>query len=358
MLPEKRATFIGVAGVAGFVDGVLQQEFRACRAVRIVTVGTCHPAGSNWVRGQVMALCALQLMAGIANLALRVSRKRLVLRPVDFVTGRAGYVVARMHTATPVHAPARVVAVEAGAALHLGGRSVDPAENKIGWRPHRRIVRVPHMRPARSVTRLASRLRGHAVTREVNRQDRLLFGRIVAARADMIAAGARLQDARRLGGMRADRCQRAGGEHHCSDVAVQEANTRGWRKHARSLMQGPPGGLSDCRRRDLLERVRKHRIKPFELRERVVYALIATCRRGFLDALADGDEWLRVEIGKQAAVGMRQPVQLRQVVRAPCRFHVEQLPRRHFQKMGADQLDHFLIGVAERACVIKLIRRF
>lgn len=66
-----------------------------------------------------MNLCALGLVTGKADFALRLFCERLVLRLMDFMARRTGDIVAGMRAARPVAAFARIVAIEAGAALYL-----------------------------------------------------------------------------------------------------------------------------------------------------------------------------------------------------------------------------------------------
>lgn len=85
MLPKERSPLVGVTAVAGLVEGVLDQEIRPRRAVRIMAIRAGDPAGRNGMRGKVTDLCALGLVTGKADFALRVPGEGLILRLMDFM---------------------------------------------------------------------------------------------------------------------------------------------------------------------------------------------------------------------------------------------------------------------------------
>ena len=84
---------------------------------------------------------------------------------------------------------------------------------------------------------LAARLSGDAMTRAMNRKDRFLFGSIVAACADCIAAGALLEDTGRVGCANECRHHRPAQKQDADDQRMQEACIRGNSGHVRSLKQ-------------------------------------------------------------------------------------------------------------------------
>jgi hypothetical protein len=113
MLPQERAAFLGVAGVTGFVDRVLDQQFRTRRTVRIVAIGTDHLARIDRVRGNFVGIRTLLLMAGKTNLGLRSLVAHLVYRRVHLVAVIAGQLVALVLTTIPVGAIISFVASQA-----------------------------------------------------------------------------------------------------------------------------------------------------------------------------------------------------------------------------------------------------
>ncbi len=209
MFPQKRPAFVSVAGETGFVNGILDQQSRPGRTMRIVAIGTRDSARRDRMRGKIMHLRPLRLVAVETNLALRFFGEHFVLRLMNLVARRTGHVVARMRAARPMRALAAGMAIEAGAALHFRRRLVRAAEHEIRHRSRRRVVRVPHMRAAGTMTRLTTRLPGDPVARAVNGKDRLFFVGIVAARADGVAAGALFENDGGVGSVRRHTCQRA-----------------------------------------------------------------------------------------------------------------------------------------------------
>ena len=137
MFPQKRPALFRMTGKTGLVNGVLDQQLRAGRSVRIVAIRTGNFARCDGMGGEVMNLRALRLVAGKADFALRLLREYLVLRLMNLMARCARNVVARMHASRPVTAFAGVVAVKARAALYFGGRLVYATEHKIGRRAHR-----------------------------------------------------------------------------------------------------------------------------------------------------------------------------------------------------------------------------
>ena len=166
--------------------------------MHIVAIRTQHPATGDRMGRQHMRLGALRLVAGKTELLLRVSGESTVLRLVDLMARCAGEVGARVGTALPMDAFARLMAIQAGPALHVHGRRIQPAKYEIGGWPIRCLVRMLHMRSARAMAGLAARLRCHSVARETDRQDRFLVVGAMATRADSVAAGPGLEDHWRL----------------------------------------------------------------------------------------------------------------------------------------------------------------
>ena len=109
---------------------------------------------------------------------------------MNFVAGGARHVVNGVRAALPVGTLARLMAIEAGAALHFSRRFVNAAEHEVRGRSCRDIIGVPYMRAAGAMACLAPRLPGNTVTRAMNRQDRFALVRVMTTRADRITAGA------------------------------------------------------------------------------------------------------------------------------------------------------------------------
>ena len=168
MLPQKRPALFRVTGMAGFVDGIFHEQFRPGRAMRVVAIAAGDSARGNRMGGKVMHFSALTFVAGKTDIALRFFRKHFVLRLMDFVARRAGHVVTLMRATGPMEPPSRRMTIQAGAALHVGGRFVRAIENKIRHGTHYGVIHMPEMRAARAMAGLTPRLPGHTVPRAVN----------------------------------------------------------------------------------------------------------------------------------------------------------------------------------------------
>ena len=118
--------------------------------------------------GQVVHLRTLVLMARKTDFALGVPRQNLVAGSVYLVARAAAYVRRGMRATRPMVALGRVVAIEAGSDLHVGRRPVRAAENKVRRRARLTRGLMQHVPSARTMARLASRLRSDAMARAVN----------------------------------------------------------------------------------------------------------------------------------------------------------------------------------------------
>ena len=167
--------------------------------MRIVAIRTRDPAGRDRMGGEIVHLRALRFVTGKADLTLRFLGKHFVLRLMNLVARRTRHIIAGMRATRPMRAFAGRMTIETRAALHLGRRFIRAAEHKIRHGPRDGFIRMPHMRTAGAVTRLAPRLSGHAVTGAMNRQDRFFFIRAMTARADRVAAGAFFENEWRIG---------------------------------------------------------------------------------------------------------------------------------------------------------------
>ena len=90
MLMDEGSALFGVAGVAGVVDAVALEQFRAGRAVRIMAIRADHLAFRHGVMRRTVHLGALLLVAGVADFGLGSALAYLVVVVVDLVAGAAG----------------------------------------------------------------------------------------------------------------------------------------------------------------------------------------------------------------------------------------------------------------------------
>ena len=102
VLPEERAALVGVALEAGLVDRVHGQQFRRHRAVRIVATRASHLAGVERMRGELLDLRTLLLVAFEADGLLLYLVQDRVVRGVDFVAAGAGNFIYLMLASGPV----------------------------------------------------------------------------------------------------------------------------------------------------------------------------------------------------------------------------------------------------------------
>ena len=85
VLPQERSAFVGVAGIAGLVDGVLDQQLGPARSMRIVAIRADHLCLHNrMMRGHVR-LGSLLLVASEADEGLGGLRAHLIVLGVDIV---------------------------------------------------------------------------------------------------------------------------------------------------------------------------------------------------------------------------------------------------------------------------------
>src|SRR4029079_5080936 len=108
VLPQIRTALFRVAGKAGVVDRVLDEQFRTRRAALMVTLRTCHlprvgqPRGGEWMSGDATHLRALRLVAPEADIGLCRLAQHLLVRRVNVVTIRARHATTLVLTAGPI----------------------------------------------------------------------------------------------------------------------------------------------------------------------------------------------------------------------------------------------------------------
>jgi len=126
MLPKERAPLLGVAGPAGFVGRVLDEQLGAIRAMRIVAVGADHLAHGDRVGRNALDFGALRLVAGEADARLGVLRQNRVPRRMNRMAVRASDIATLMLAAHPVGTgkDLGVVTGQAGRASLLDGGHV------------------------------------------------------------------------------------------------------------------------------------------------------------------------------------------------------------------------------------------
>ena len=91
MLPQEWAALLGVAGVAGFSDGVLDHQPRSRGSVRVVAVRAGDLAFEDRMPGEAMKLGALVLVATEADFRLSKLVQHLLFGIMHFMAIRAGH---------------------------------------------------------------------------------------------------------------------------------------------------------------------------------------------------------------------------------------------------------------------------
>ena len=104
VFPEKRTALLGVAGVAGLVDRVLDEELRSRRSVRVVTIRAHHFADEYRMRRNAMDLRALRLVADETDIRLSKFGEDRVVGRMDRMAVTAGHTAALMLASGPVRA--------------------------------------------------------------------------------------------------------------------------------------------------------------------------------------------------------------------------------------------------------------
>ena len=122
MLPNQRATLLGMAREAGLVDGRTDQQPIGIAAVRLVAVGAAHlPLAYRMSRG----LHEMRLdigVAGITRFGLRALVEHRILNRMRVVAVGAGDRVDIMRAAGPLLADVTLMALQAhGVLLRYGG---------------------------------------------------------------------------------------------------------------------------------------------------------------------------------------------------------------------------------------------
>lgn len=182
MLPKEWAALVGMAGVAGLVDGVLGQIALARGAVRVVASGTAHFAFADWMTERLGQAGALILVAGQADVGLQNFVEYRILRDVGGVATDACDIFGLVTAALPMH---QLLAVVAALTLGDTDAGVLLLEGDVG---RQRIV--VDVRLARAVAGGAgvighrgAAVRNHAMFGHEDRQHRVLRLLIVAADA-------------------------------------------------------------------------------------------------------------------------------------------------------------------------------
>jgi hypothetical protein len=101
MFPEKRATLLSVALIAGFVDGGLLKHTAALATMRVVTIGTADNTLTDGVAGKLHHVSFLGLVTAQANLALAMFALNPVLSCVNIVATVTGDVCGKVLTDRP-----------------------------------------------------------------------------------------------------------------------------------------------------------------------------------------------------------------------------------------------------------------
>lgn len=86
VLPQERSALLGVTGVAGFVDVVLDQQFWPGGSMRVMAVGANHLAFTDRMVRNTMLLSTLLFVAGKTYFRLGGLGQHLVLLGMDFMT--------------------------------------------------------------------------------------------------------------------------------------------------------------------------------------------------------------------------------------------------------------------------------
>lgn len=103
VLPQERTAFFRVAGVASFVDVVLDKLFRSGGSVRVVATGAGHFAFIHRMVRQLVGICTLLLVACVTDFSLLSFDSNFVLCIVHGVARCTGDVIGGMRTTIPVH---------------------------------------------------------------------------------------------------------------------------------------------------------------------------------------------------------------------------------------------------------------
>lgn len=121
VFPQERTAFLGMAVIAGLVEGVARQQCRPGAAVWLMAIGAgdqpgiCHRLGRtlNRVMGLTQELGALFLVALVAHLRLGLQAQHRIIGSVDSVAVNTCHRFQIMRAAGPVEALAIGVTTEA-----------------------------------------------------------------------------------------------------------------------------------------------------------------------------------------------------------------------------------------------------
>ena len=107
---QERTALLCMAEEAGLSHGILLQQLRTGRAMRIVAIRTDNLAGFDRMGGYLVSISAPFLVTGIANLGLRLSLAHLVGRRMNRMATVAGQLIVLVLASFPVGACSSFVA--------------------------------------------------------------------------------------------------------------------------------------------------------------------------------------------------------------------------------------------------------
>ena len=165
MLPQVRATLLGMAIKTGLVQRLPGELPLACLSVRAVATAAVHLALPYRVCERLQHLRALLLVAIEADFRLCSGLQHLVHRRMAVMAVDAGYLVDRVAAGVPAGADTAVVAVEALPVLCLDRGCAGAAEKRDGG-PFLAPPHAPRMVAAGPVAGFALQL---AVTERATR---------------------------------------------------------------------------------------------------------------------------------------------------------------------------------------------
>ena len=110
MFPEERASFLGMAVIAGFIDRVFNQKEVVRRTVRIMAIAADHFGFPDRVSGTQVALRFFLDMTAKADFGLRRFVEYRVMGCMYGMTGGAGQIRGLMDTALPMNPVAAFMA--------------------------------------------------------------------------------------------------------------------------------------------------------------------------------------------------------------------------------------------------------
>jgi len=130
MLPKEGAPLLGVAAVAGLVQGRPLEQAIGRSAVYVVAIGTGNQAEANWMHRRLVDVGTLLTVAAEADVGLRLPVQDRVPGGMDAVAAGAGQLSRLMGAAFPVKPSRGLVTLEADTVLLFGGDLRCIAEGK------------------------------------------------------------------------------------------------------------------------------------------------------------------------------------------------------------------------------------